>query len=103
MTLEAPGEWRSRLPPLTFGLVAEGRRQGLVVTGMFATCAKYFIHPGASGVISGYFGPGPGGPTSSQNRILGFEESLGDLMEELVVMCFRKLAAGLHLEAEKLP
>ena len=37
---EVPCEWLSRLPTLAFELVAEGRRQGLVVIGVFVTCAK---------------------------------------------------------------
>ena len=38
-------------------------------------------------------------------RILRFEEvraSVGDLIEELVEVCFRKLATSLHLGAEQL-
>ena len=70
---------------------------------VFAICAQYALHPGAPGVVSGYFGSGQGGPRDPRLRIVRFEDvraSLGGLIEELV--CFRRLVAGLHVRAEQI-
>ena len=78
----------------------------MVEMGIFTPCAKYVLHPGVTGTISGYFGSIQGGPTSPWFRVLGFEKvraSLGDLVEEPVVVVLRKLAVGLHLGAEQPP
>ena len=85
-------------------------RKGAVKVWWWSVCSSpvpnMFLHLGAPGIISSPVGSGQGGPTGPRLRVSGFEEvraSLGDLIEELVVLFFRELAAGLHLGAEQLP
>lgn len=92
------GSLRLRLGRLRTGAVKVGYRS------VFAICATH-VHPRAPGVVNGYFRSGQERPTNPWCRIMGFDQvraSLGNIIEDLLVMCFRELVAGLRLRAEKI-
>ena len=72
--------------------------------GIVANWDEHVLHDGAPRVVGGYFGSREGRHTDLPLRVLALEEvraSLGDDIEELVVVYFRKLAAALYLRVEK--